>query len=137
MNTASVAQSRIGIMLPVELIEYIWKINYSWAANIIRKYTQQFIEGKVISIKQMTNFAYFKCNFGLGIGTYHLFYRNRILNNNNVLQTMNACKCCVRHQVNKPKILQKWTETDFHGTQTILCACPCRSLARWVCREVD
>ena len=62
----------------------------------------------------MTGFAHHKCQLGVGVSNYVLFYHNKILNNKDVLNTLNACKCCVNHQINKPKKLAPWIETEFH-----------------------
>ena len=137
MNSIAVSKSRIGTTLFHDLIEYIWSFNYNWAANIIQKYTKKYITHKVKNIYNMVRFAHFNCGLGLGINNYKLFYNNKIIKNNDVLKTLNACKCCVRHQKNKPNNMQEWVETEFHNTQYTSCNCSCRHLARFICREIS
>ena len=54
-----------------------------------------------------------------------------------------SCKCCKRHQINKPKQLEKLIKTGrFSGTEekekaTSGCSCYCRCKARWLCRGID
>jgi hypothetical protein len=56
---------------------------------------------------------------------------------NNMILTLNNCKCCERHQINKPKTLEKYTETNFKGDDKSKynCQCNCRHLARFICRS--
>ena len=69
---------------------------------------------------------------------YNLFYRNKVLKSTDVLNTFAACKCCTRHQINKPKVLEKWQEIEVtRYTQEIGCPCACRHLSRWLCRGIE
>ena len=136
MNSSAVANSLIGSKLPYDIIEYIWTFNYVWASNIIQKYSKKYISNKVKIIYNMIGFAHFQCNLGLSVNNYSLFYKNKVLKNNDVLKTLNACKCCAKHQINKPKNMEPWIETEFNFTQDRTCKCPCRHLARFICREV-
>ena len=56
------------------------------------------------------------------------------------LERISQCKCCERHQTKKPVKLETWKETEFHGTYHFdyepICDCPCRHLARHICRQV-
>lgn len=56
---------------------------------------------------------------------------------NNMILTLNNCKCCERHQINKPKTLEKYTETKFKGDDKNKydCYCACRHSARFICRS--
>tara|TARA_B100000035_G_scaffold314780_1_gene332235 strand:+ start:3560 stop:3973 length:414 start_codon:yes stop_codon:yes gene_type:complete len=137
MNSIAVANSLIGDKLPHDLVEHIWSFNYNWASTIIQKYTKKYISNKVKNIYEMVGFAHHKCRLGVGVRNYSLFYQNKILKNNDVLTTLNACKCCVKHQNNKPKNMAPWIETEFHDTQYTDCNCPCRHLARFICREIE
>ena len=53
-----------------------------------------------------------------------------------VLEVCRNCQCCHDHQQRKPSQYQPWvpvslpTQTETHRE----CQCPCRHLARWVCR---
>lgn len=137
MNTYEVRMSRLGIMLPEEIIDYIWSFNRIWAATIIQKTTKKFIKDKVEIFWDMIRFAHFDANLGLQMHNYSLYYRNRIINNKDVLATFNACKCCDRHQKNKPNVLASWQDIDFHGTQDTPCYCCCRHGARFLCRPIE
>lgn len=52
------------------------------------------------------------------------------------------CKCCLAHQINKPKVLVKWSD-DYgglilkHNQLEKSCKCDCRHLSRMMCREVN
>jgi hypothetical protein len=51
-----------------------------------------------------------------------------------------ACKCCTRHQANKPISLSDgWIETEFHNTHVgdDQCSCKCRHNMRIMCRDVQ
>tara|TARA_Y100000992_G_C21195357_1_gene457642 strand:- start:328 stop:750 length:423 start_codon:yes stop_codon:yes gene_type:complete len=140
MNSNAVTNSLIGAKLPHDLVVHIWSFNYIWASTIIQKYTKKYISNKVKNIYKMMGFAYYN-HLGAGVSNYMLFYYNKVLNNNDVLTTLNACKCCVKHQINKPKNLAPWIETEFHNFElhrcAIACNCPCRHLARFICREIE
>ena len=58
-------------------------------------------------------FAYFEAKLQIGMGNYCLHYNNKILRPQNVLDTFNACSCCERHQILKPKKLRPWVNTNF------------------------
>jgi len=46
------------------------------------------------------------------------------------------CNCCIRHQVNKPFIFSPWHETPDNNQRYIhACACNCRHVARFICRQ--
>lgn len=52
-----------------------------------------------------------------------------------IVERLNQCYCCKRHQTDRPKKLEKYVETEhkflnkFHK-----CHCPCRHLVRFACR---
>lgn len=52
------------------------------------------------------------------------------------LEACGECRCCKRHQVNKPGYFAPWIETNpkLHY-QSRTCECDCRHLARWLCRQ--
>ena len=45
-----------------------------------------------------------------------------------------ACRCCERHQIDKPTKFVPWVELTFHETQDTACGCSCRHEARILCR---
>ena len=124
--------------LPDEILDYIWSMNHKWAANILQKNVRVFIKTKVCEIKNMIDFACWPCDLGGEMKNYNLFYRNKVLKSTDVLNTFAACKCCTRHQINKPKVLEKWQEIEVtRYTQEIGCPCACRHLSRWLCRGIE
>ena len=123
--------------LPDDVLDYIWSMNYDWAANILQKKTRSFIKTKIKEISSMIDFACFECKLGPSVKEYNIFYRNRIIKRDDILKTFTACKCCSRHQINKPKTLTKWVDITIPETQYTPCSCLCRHLSRWICREVD
>lgn len=58
------------------------------------------------------------------------------------LAILNQCKCCDRHQINKPNTFAPWQDCEssqglglYEWTgQNLLCECDCRHMARWICR---
>ena len=54
-----------------------------------------------------------------------------------LLDALNTCECCDRHQVNRPEIVGPYEETKFNGTYNgnSPCQCQCRHYSRWICRE--
>jgi hypothetical protein len=138
MNSIAVENSLIGLMLPQEIKEYIWSFNYKWASNIIQKSSQRFIQNKVNDIEKIIADEYKKGNYVLH--TKNTFcYKGFILTKKQVFDTMISCKCCPKHQVNKPTHFDKYkyVETEFHGTQKTNCFCSCRHNARMICRYID
>ena len=123
--------------LPEDLLDYIWSMNHEWAANIIQHAVRSFIRMKVFEITKMIEFACWPCKLGPEIKTYNIFYKTRILNRQDVLNTFSACKCCEKHQKNKPTVLFKWEDTTIPLSQHISCECSCRHLSRFICRGVE
>ena len=120
--------------LPEELIDYIWEFNHYGAACVINYHARKFITKSVRDLKVMLDFANFNAHLGVGMKKYSLFYRNRIMDKNDVFSRLKSCQCCKRHQILKPKVLQPWIDTDFHGTQFTPCQCICRHYSRFLCR---
>ena len=53
----------------------------------------------------------------------------------NIINTMNKCYCCNRHQHDKPKKLKKYYNTKYYDQDKWYnCKCSCRQLARECCR---
>lgn len=60
------------------------------------------------------------------------------------VMVLNGCRCCDRHQINKPSMFVLWATGDLvdcklktgeeilYNLQT--CDCDCRHLSRWLCR---
>lgn len=53
------------------------------------------------------------------------------------LDYCSVCKCCPRHQKDKPRVFVPWVETRFNGSfrDENACLCECRHNARWLCRQ--
>jgi hypothetical protein len=119
--------------LPEELIDYIWQFNHHNAAIIINYYARKYICNSVLHIKEMVTFA-LHSKIGVAMENHKFFYKNKIMDKNDVFSRFKACQCCKRHQILKPKVLQSWIDTDFHGTQYTPCKCICRHYTRFLCR---
>jgi len=123
--------------LPVEILDYIWSMNHIWAANIIKKrftsYAQWCILTKVSELRKLVCFAAEESKLGYKMQNYNLLYKDRVYKKRDVFATCRACKCCARHQINKPKNLGPKEALQFHGTQDIACDCTCRQMARFLC----
>jgi len=124
-------------VLPNELIDLIWSFNYVWASNIIKKHFQKFLKTKVFEISKMLNFVFHKCKFPLSMENYSLSYGKKILKKKDILSTFTACKCCERHQQNKPDGSSVWEETEFNWREKANCNCECRHLSRFLCRPIE
>ena len=46
------------------------------------------------------------------------------------------CKCCERHQINRPSKLEKYIERPLNEPKNYNCKCPCRHNARFLCRMI-
>tara|TARA_Y100000591_G_scaffold333091_1_gene373621 strand:- start:424 stop:846 length:423 start_codon:yes stop_codon:yes gene_type:complete len=138
MNSIAVRESRIGLMLPNDLIEFIWSLNYDSSAKCIQKYCQKYIQYKIQEIHDMLKFAHHKLHFALTsecLVKFKLFYRNRVMDREEVFNIMKSCRCCNRHQKDKPTTIKPWIDTDMSWNQTIYCPCPCRHISRMICRS--
>ena len=57
---------------------------------------------------------------------------------NRQIEHLSKCKCCIRHQRNKPEFVHLWVETsntDADPSIKPLCICDCRHKARFICRN--
>ena len=68
--------------------------------------------------------------------TFEEYIRLNISNPMNAVRVLDTCKCCERHQKNRPHKLKKWKE--FPGSpynfNNYYCSCQCRQLSRFICR---
>lgn len=56
------------------------------------------------------------------------------------LDYLALCKCCDRHQINKPAIFKTWIDNNTPTNFTFdnnRCYCKCRHLARYICRQTE
>jgi len=63
-------------------------------------------------------------------------------NKSEAFDKMAACKCCDRHQVNKPEFLHAdWVDAPHTAIQKNFhlgeCQCDCRQTMRFMCRQLD
>jgi hypothetical protein len=122
--------------LNIDIIKYILFLNYkkrTYAANVIQKTTKIFIKNKLKNIDL--------CIRSPGSGTFYINkeYKYNILNYKNIIRTANACKCCARHQINKPKTFKKQENLPISQEHhdNFACKCACRQLSRYICRLID
>ena len=54
-----------------------------------------------------------------------------------LVDVLNTCKCCDRHQLDRPVKYEPWRETTISGTQDIHCECHCRHFSRFICRTCE
>jgi len=59
------------------------------------------------------------------------------------LKHLNQCRCCIRHQLFRPNVLEHWEEGRAFaceyvgwGEHDTACNCNCRHMARMICRQV-
>ncbi len=123
--------------LPVDILDYIWSKNHVWAANVIqnrfKSYAQRCILVKVSELRKLVCFAAEESNLGYKMQNYSLFYKDRVYKKRDVFATCRACKCCARHQINKPKNMGTNEPLPFHGTQDTAFDFPFRQLPRFLC----
>ena len=51
---------------------------------------------------------------------------------------LNNCTCCTRHKINFPVLCQRIVSNEYSPVFTPNeCKCPCRHIARHICREWD
>ena len=69
---------------------------------------------------------------------------DNIKNQNSIPTELVECDCCKRHKLNFPKKLEHWVETpetsrarECCGGPGDMCACPCRHIARFMCRQIS
>ena len=137
MNSEIVNNNTLFIILPNEIIEYIWSFNYLWAAKIIKKNYSNMIKHKINEVIKLMSSARLWSH--LLEGSYCINYKSQILNNNEIIKLFNLCNCCKKHKLNKPSKYQKWIETDFNilnKDSTCKCKCKCRHLSRFICRYI-
>ena len=123
--------------LPNDVLDHIWSMNHVWAANVLQQAVRSFIKTKVVELISMIEFAFTDCKLGANVKGYNVFYKSKVLDRGDVLKTFGCCKCCARHQTNKPRVLAKWKNLTMPTTQETDCSCSCRMLSRNICREVD
>lgn len=54
------------------------------------------------------------------------------------LDTLSVCKCCTRHQINKPTLFKTLVDNNsplYNNNNNNSCNCKCRHYARAICRQ--
>ena len=125
------------VFLPSELLFHIISFNEIEAVAIIQKKAKNMLKNKIRAFESMMMFV-FDSGLTLSLKKNNLFYKNRIVSREEVVETFSKCDCCERHKINRPKKLAPWVDTDFHDTVITITSCPChcRQFSRFICREI-
>ena len=122
-------------ILPYELLFHIISFNEKGAIELIQKKAKMMLKNKIKVLQEMLMFG-FESKLGVSLANYNIFYNNRILSKEEVIQTFNNCDCCERHKINRPKKLAPWVDTTISYRQDVNCHCRCRQFSRFICREI-
>lgn len=125
--------------LPNEITEEIIMTNEKWAIEIIQKKTKLYKQKKIAAFSGMLEFCHTigteTPNQSLVEKNVAFFYGRRQYKKDDVLKVFATCRCCDRHQINKPNKLEKWEELPTNWDRPeIKCFCKCRHHGRWLCR---
>ena len=123
--------------LPEDLIIYIVTYNFDWAAKIIQHQSKICFKQKIKTLTSLMVSSLITFRPMIKITKISIFYKNKVLIASDIIKILALCKCCTRHQIDKPKTLIKWNETIFHGTQYCDCLCSCRHISRFICRDCE
>ena len=121
--------------LPEEVLHHIISFNEIEAVEIIQKKAKNMVKNKIRAFENMF-ISGFDTMGKISLNKYKLFYNNRIVSKEEVVETFSKCECFERHKINRPKKLAPWVETDFHDTVIRSCPCHCRQFSRFICREI-
>jgi predicted metalloprotease len=132
----SLTQNTRFMYLPHELLFHIISFNEKTAVELIQKKAKMMLKNKIKAFERMIIFGFYS-QIGFGGSANSLFYNNRIVSREEVVETFSKCDCCERHKINRPKKLAPWVDTDFHDTVIRSCPCHCRQFSRFICREIN
>ena len=132
----SLTETTRFIFLPQELLLHIISFNEKSAVKLIQKKAKIMLINKIKAFESMMIFG-FDSRLGVGMTVYSVFYNNRIVPREEVIETLSKCNCCERHKINRPKKLAPWVDTPFHDAIINNCPCHCRQFALMICREVN
>ena len=121
--------------LPEDLLQHIISFNEIEAVAIIQKKAKNMVKNKIRAFESMLLFGFDSVG-SISLNKYNLFYNNRIVSKEEVVETLGKCDCCERHKINRPKKLAPWVDTYFHDTVIMSCHCHCRQFSRLICREI-
>lgn len=54
-----------------------------------------------------------------------------------LVDVLNTCICCHRHQLDRPVKYEPWIETANSHNQLTDCECRCRHFSRFICRTCE
>ena len=79
--------------------------------------------------------------------TFDEYLKNNLYNPEKAIKVLANCKCCDRHQIKKPLLLEKYINSEISGRvcqpvsesvsepePELECQCKCRHLSRFICR---
>lgn len=115
-------------------IEYIWEPRHHDAACIINHYVRLYFINFAKVLKPLIQ-SVVEAGADLLDKKVQYFVYNKHRDTQTIFNMLSGCRCCQRHQLNKPKAMERWVETKFNMTQTTPCECICRHYMRWMCRE--
>jgi len=130
--------------IPYDIREYIWNINYSWALSIIiykiQKYIQNQKQIKIKIISDTISYIYANTDLGIYAKNYHIHCWGKLYSKTDVFNLVSNCKCCSRHQKNRPTKLDIYIDTESNFDRpnncSSACMCSCRHLSRFICRSL-
>ena len=92
---------------------------------------------RIVVIRSQDHNNKYICDFSPYIDKFYRF--NKVA----TIKILSNCICCVRHQINKPVIYDKWIELDGNNIdqeadeKNKICNCKCRHYSRWICRTCN
>ena len=114
-------------VLPHEVLEIIVTFNEQHAVRVLQNLTKRLIKDKIYRFK---NTPFYKKNY-----LTELNFKGRKVTGEEAIKTLNLCKCCDRHQLDKPFSFVKWVENQSQNNGIgYNCKCLCRHQARMICR---
>ena len=139
MSDRAFGNDLIRPRLPAELVRHIYEFDGTFRDDYSKCMDKIAVDGIHSRLTCLAR------NFETGVGdAYATTLLEHFPDSNNVIKTLNKCKCCPAHQFRKPKSL-----TDLNGTRRFWeyphedwtqrpckngCLCNCRNISRWLCR---
>lgn len=130
-------QSPLLNILPIELVEIIEEITYGTEHR--EKFTPMMDELRLKAVQKRmeylnTNEYYLGCPY---TSFTHLI-SEEIDDKDHLVQVFNTCKCCERHQINRPKNINDNHIFQFNNAYHYShCNCDCRHYTRMICCSVN
>lgn len=129
-------QSPLFNILPIELVEIIEEMAYG--AHHREKFTPMMNEIRLKAaqkrIEYLNNNEYY---VGCPYNSFIQLISEKIDDPEHLVQVFNTCKCCARHQINRPKNIND-NNFDFNISYNYSkCICECRHNSRMICCSVN